>query len=177
MPAAIPSVVVMGVSGSGKSAVGSRLAEALDAPFVDGDDLHPAANVRKMASGRPLDDADRAPWLDAIAGVLADGPVVVACSALKRAYRDRLRRGAPDLALVVLEGDRALFRSRMTEREGHFMPTALLDSQFATLEPPTDDEDPIRVDAALPLDGVVEVAAAGVRARAATPAGRSEADG
>ena len=142
-------VVVMGVSGSGKTTVGQALAAALGVPFEDGDALHPAANVAKMAAGIPLDDADRAPWLDAIGAVLAAGQVVVACSALKRAYRDRLRAAAPSLELVYLEVDRATLLDRMTHRT-HFMPPSLLDSQLATLEPPTADEHALVVDGAEP---------------------------
>jgi len=117
--------------------------------------MHPAANVAKMAAGIPLDDADRAPWLDAIGAVLADGPVVVACSALKRAYRDRLRAAAPDLQLVFLDGAPALLASRMAARPGHFMPTSLLDSQLATLERPDPDEHALTVDIARPADEIV----------------------
>ncbi|QEO10793.1 gluconokinase [Protaetiibacter larvae] len=130
----------MGVSGSGKSTVGALLAEALGVPFVDGDALHPPENVAKMAAGIPLDDADRAPWLDAVGARLADPPVVIACSALRRAYRDRLRGFAPELALVYLRGDRKLLARRLKSRRGHFMPASLLDSQLATLERPADDE-------------------------------------
>jgi len=154
MPFSRP-VVVMGVSGSGKTTVGAALADALGLRFVDGDALHPAANVAKMAAGIPLDDADRAPWLDAIGAVLADGPVVVACSALKRAYRDRLRAAAPGLQLVFLDGDRALLASRMAARPGHFMPTSLLDSQLATLERPDPDEHALTADIAPPAEEIV----------------------
>jgi gluconokinase len=155
MPFSRP-VVVMGVSGSGKTTVGAALADALGLRFVDGDALHPAANVAKMAAGIPLDDADRAPWLDAVGAVLAAGQVVVACSALKRAYRDRLRAAAPDLELVFLDGSRELLASRMAARPGHFMPASLLDSQLATLEPPTADEHPVTVDVAAPVPEIVE---------------------
>ena len=148
-------VVVMGVSGSGKTTVGAALADALGLPFVDGDALHPAANVAKMAAGIPLDDADRAPWLDAVGAVLAAGPVVVACSALKRAYRDRLRAAAPGLELVFLDGSRELLASRMTARPGHFMPASLLDSQLATLERPDPDEHSVTVDIAAPVAEIV----------------------
>jgi len=154
MPFSRP-VVVMGVSGSGKSTVGAALADALGLRFVDGDSLHPAANVAKMAAGIPLDDADRAPWLDAIGQVLAAGPVVVACSALKRQYRDRLRAAAPTLRLVFLDGSRTLLASRMAARPGHFMPTSLLDSQLATLEVPGPDEHALTVDVATPVARLV----------------------
>ena len=149
-------VVVMGVSGTGKSTVGAALAEALGLPFVEGDDLHPSANRTKMAAGIPLTDADRAPWLDAIAAELHT-PVVVACSALKRAYRDRLREAAPDLALVYLHGTPELLAARMEGREGHFMPTSLLRSQLDTLEAPDGDENPIGVDVALRPDEIVDL--------------------
>ena len=149
-------VVVMGVSGTGKSTVGAALADALGIPFVEGDDLHPAANVAKMAAGIPLTDADRAPWLDAVAAAL-ESPVVVACSALKRRYRDRLREAAPGLALVYLHGTAELLAARMEGREGHFMPTALLQSQLDTLEEPAPDEDAIPVDVALRPDEIVEL--------------------
>ncbi|CAN5124393.1 gluconokinase [soil metagenome] len=129
----------MGVSGSGKTVVGESLAARLGIRFVDADALHPAANVAKMAAGHPLTDDDRWPWLDAVGAVLAGGPVVVACSALKLAYRDRLRQAAPDLALVYLSAPRDVLVERMTHRT-HFMPVTLLDSQLATLEPPTADE-------------------------------------
>jgi len=154
MPFSRP-VVVMGVSGSGKTTVGAALADAFGLRFVDGDALHPAANVAKMAAGIPLDDADRAPWLDAIGAVLAAGPVVVACSALKRAYRDRLRAAAPRLQLVFLDGDPALLASRMTARPGHFMPASLLDSQLATLERPEPDEHALTADIARPAEEIV----------------------
>lgn len=154
MPFSRP-VVVMGVSGSGKTTVGAALADALGLRFVDGDALHPVANVAKMAAGIPLDDADRAPWLDAIGAVLAEGPVVVACSALKRAYRDRLRAAAPGLQLVFLDGSPALLASRMSARPGHFMPTSLLDSQLATLERPGPDEQALTADIADPVPVIV----------------------
>lgn len=135
-------IVVMGVSGCGKSSVGAALAVALVAQFRDADDLHPAANVEKMRAGEALTDADRWPWLDRVAGCLRDeAPVVVACSALRRAYRDRLRDGAGGrVQFVHLSGSRALIAARMAGRVGHYMPPALLDSQFATLEPPGPEE-------------------------------------
>lgn len=148
-------VVVMGVSGSGKTTVGAALADAIGLRFVDGDALHPAANVAKMAAGIPLDDADRAPWLDAIGAVLAAGPVVVACSALKRGYRDRLRAAAPDLQLVFLDGSPELLASRMAGRPGHFMPTSLLDSQLATLQRPDPNEGALTADISAPVAEIV----------------------
>lgn len=147
-------IVVMGVSGTGKSTVGAALARVLGLPFVEGDDLHPEANVAKMAAGIPLTDADRAPWLDRVAAEL-DRPVVVTCSALKRAYRDRLRAAAPGVVFVFLHGSRELLAERMAGRVGHFMPTALLDSQLATLEEPTPDEHAIPADVALTPDEIV----------------------
>lgn len=149
-------IVVMGVSGTGKSTIGRGLADALGLPFLEGDDLHPAANVAKMADGIPLTDADRAPWLDRIAAEL-DQPLVVTCSALKRSYRDRLRGAAPDLVLVYLHGTPELLASRMAQRDGHFMPTSLLQSQLATLEEPAADEDVIPVDVMLRPDEIVDL--------------------
>lgn len=147
-------VVVMGVSGTGKTTIGVALAEALGVPFVEGDDLHPESNVAKMAAGTPLTDADRAPWLDAVAAELTR-PVVVTCSALKRAYRDRLRVVAPELVLVFLHGTPELLAERMTGRTGHFMPPTLLRSQLETLEPPTADEHPVAADVAETPDAIV----------------------
>ena len=149
--ATFPSVVmVMGVSGSGKSTVASLLAGRLGWEFEDGDDFHPAANVEKMQAGHPLTDEDRWPWLTAIAAwidrVRAEGRHgVVTCSALKRAYREILVGDRPDVRLVYLKGDRELIGRRMAARHGHFMPTSLLDSQFRTLEEPAPDEDPLVV--------------------------------
>jgi gluconokinase len=147
-------LVVMGVSGTGKTTIGEMLAAALEVPFVEGDDLHPAANTQKMADGIPLTDADREPWLDLVAAQL-DRPVVATCSALKRAYRERLRAVAPDLVLVFLHGDPALLAQRMAGRTGHFMPTSLLQSQLDTLEAPGSDEAAIAVDVALTPDEIV----------------------
>lgn len=149
-------VVVMGVSGTGKSTIGRVLAETLGLPFVEGDDLHPESNVAKMAAGIPLTDADRAPWLDRVAAEM-DRPVVVACSALKRPYRDRLRLAAPDLVLVYLHGEAALLAARIEGREGHFMPSSLLESQLAALEEPAPDEDAIPVNVALRPDEILEL--------------------
>lgn len=148
-------VVVMGVTGTGKSTVGRLLAERLDVPYAEGDDFHPAENVAKMAGGTPLDDADREPWLDAI-GDWARGRIglggVVSCSALKRGYRDRLRSHAPGLYFVHLTGDRELIGARLAHRSGHFMPATLLDSQLGVLEPLQEDESGITVSVALPAE-------------------------
>jgi gluconokinase len=151
-----PAVVVMGVSGAGKTTLGRALAEALGVEFIEGDAFHPADNVAKMSRGEPLDDADRWPWLDRLAAEFAHAAaerrgLVLACSALKRAYRDRLRRGARGLRLVYLKGDKALIRARLVSRRGHFMPPGLLDSQFAALEEPGTDEAPVVIDVTPPL--------------------------
>ena len=154
----------MGVAGCGKSSVGAALSERLGIPYRDGDDLHPPANVAKMAAGTPLGDEDRWPWLDRVAAVLSTGaPVIVGCSALRRAYRDRLRQGAgAPVRFVHLAGDCALVAARMAARQGHFMPAALLDSQFATLEPPGPDEDALTVSIAPTTAQVVEAICAGL---------------
>ena len=133
-------VVVMGVCGSGKTTVGRLIARRMDWVFIEGDDLHPEANRRKMAAGTPLTDEDRRPWLDRIVGemrrVRGEGrSMVVACSALRRIYRDRLCECGADVQFLHLTGAPALLRARMERRDGHFMPTGLLDSQLATLEP------------------------------------------
>lgn len=133
-----PLLVVMGVSGSGKSTIGSLLAEGLHVQFVDADDLHPASNIDKMAAGVPLTDDDRWPWLAKVGSVLAGAAstgIVVACSALKRSYRDAIRSEAPDAFFIYLNGSRELLAARLGDRKGHFMPTALLDSQLDALEP------------------------------------------
>lgn len=149
-------LVVMGVSGSGKSTIGAALAHRLGIPFIEGDALHPEVNVAKMAAGIPLTDADRAPWLDRIAAEIGR-PVVVTCSALKRTYRDRLRAAAPGLVLVYLHGEPGVLASRMTRRAGHFMPADLLESQLATLEAPTADEHAIEADVAHRPDEIVDL--------------------
>jgi gluconokinase len=136
-------VVMMGVSGSGKSSVGMALARRMGWPFAEGDDLHPTANRAKMAAGIPLTDEDRAPWLDRIADWVhaqAGAGGVVSCSALRRAYRDRLRQADPDLRFVLIDPGRAELERRLGQRKGHFMPASLLDSQLATLERPGADE-------------------------------------
>ncbi len=151
-------MVVMGVTGSGKTTVGEALAHAISATYVDGDKLHPQANIAKMSAGIPLDDADRWPWLAKVGETLSQqpAPVIVGCSALKRAYRDFIaeRAGAPVL-FIYLDGSRGLISKRMHERTGHFMPTSLLDSQFATLEMPGEDENAIAVAIDAPLDQIV----------------------
>ena len=140
------AILLMGVSGSGKTTVGTLLAGALGTRFVDADSLHSEANRRKMAAGIPLNDTDRAPWLTAVGMVLAKGNVVVACSALRRSYRDGLRWAAPDLQLVYLRGSHALLMQHLAARRHEFMPPELLDSQLDTLEPPTGDERAIVAD-------------------------------
>lgn len=140
--------VVMGVSGCGKSTIGAAFAAAITGQFIDGDDLHPAANVAKMAAGLPLTDQDRAPWLIKVGQALLGGagPVVIGCSALKRRYRDVIRAeaGLP-VMFLHLSGTRQVLLSRMAARTGHFMPPSLLDSQFAALEPPESDEAAVTV--------------------------------
>ncbi len=153
----------MGVSGSGKSTIGGLLAEALQTPFVDGDDLHPPANVAKMAAGHPLTDDDRWPWLAKIGQALAEADragtgLVVACSALKRDYREAILQVEPRARFVYLEGSRELLTSRMEHRTGHFMPVDLLDSQLSTLEPLGLDEPGITVSVDQTVDAVVTCA-------------------
>ena len=159
------AVVVMGVSGCGKTTFGERLAHALGATFIEGDAFHPPANVARMAAGIALTDADRQGWLETLAGQLsaaaeARRSVVLGCSALKRRYRDTLRSGAPGLRLVHLSGTRELLAKRLAERRGHYMPASLLDSQLATLEPPGPDEDAITLDIELATDTLVQTALA-----------------
>jgi gluconokinase len=158
------SIVVMGVSGSGKSTVGALLAAELGLPFIDGDQLHPPSNRQKMAAGVPLDDADRAPWLDAIAAVLDRAPVIVACSALKRRYRDRLRAAAPTLRFIYLAAPPALLARRLAGRSHEFMPSSMLKSQLDTLEPPDADEAALTVDVDSTPQAIVERAAQWLRA-------------
>lgn len=143
-------VVVMGVSGCGKSTVGAAAAAHMGWRFVEGDSLHPPENVAKMAAGQALDDEDRAGWLDTLAAQLAQARragqgLVVSCSALKRAYRDRLRGGDPDTLFVYLAGEQSLIASRMAARQHEYMPASLLQSQFATLQPPEPDEQALRL--------------------------------
>jgi gluconokinase len=157
-PEEIPcALVVMGVSGSGKSTIGEKLAERIGWRYEDGDRFHPASNVAKMSAGQPLTDEDRWPWLHAIADEIdrvckAGGRAVIACSALKHAYRDILVHGRSDVRIVFLSGSQALIAGRLARRKGHFMPPGLLDSQFGTLEPPDASERPATVS----IDGSVE---------------------
>ena len=158
-----PIIVVMGVSGSGKTTVAVMLAGALGVDFLEGDELHPPANVAKMRSGTPLTDDDRWPWLKAISARIdawrAEGKAgVITCSALKRAYRDILIGAREDVRLVYLRGSHELIQARMAVRHGHFMPLGLLNSQFATLQEPDDDERPIVVDVGgTPAEIVAEI--------------------
>jgi len=163
MPRTHPPMIVMGVSSSGKSTIGRDLGAALGIPFIDGDDLHPLANKEKMRAGIPLDDNDRWPWLTVVgeyiaAGLLEGHPTVVACSALKRSYRDLLRSQVPGLVFVHLTGSPDVILERMAARSHEYMPTALLTSQLATLEHLEDDESGILADiTAAPADIVREV--------------------
>ncbi|WP_426320391.1 gluconokinase [Microbacterium sp. E-13] len=161
-----PILVLMGPSGTGKSTVGAMLSGRLGWPFQEGDDLHPAANVEKMRRGHALTDADRIPWLELVAAWIderraAGEPGIITCSALKRSYRDILRRD--NVTFVNFTGDAAVVRDRMMRRQGHFMPPALLDSQFATLEAPGPDEQAINVEIALPPEEQAALVAGALR--------------
>lgn len=161
-------IVVMGVSGCGKSTVGRLLAGHLGLDYIEGDDLHPAENVARMAAGVALTDADRQGWLQALAGRLADANaqgrgLVLSCSALKRSYRDVLRTGAPDVRFVHLHGARELLTARMHDRPGHYMPPSLLDSQLATLESPGADEQVLSFDIAQTPQDIARAALAALR--------------
>ena len=152
-------IVVMGVSGSGKSTVGAALAQRLRVPFADADDFHPQANIAKMSAGEPLNDEDRYPWLDAIGewldGRCTDGGVM-SCSALKRKYRDQLRRGCSEVLFLHLTGTPEVIGRRQASRPGHFMPASLLASQFETLEPLEPDERGVVIDVDQDIDAIVE---------------------
>jgi beta-N-acetylhexosaminidase len=175
-----PHVIVMGVSGSGKTTIGDLVARELGVPFLDGDSLHPVENVAKMAAGTPLTDEDRWPWLATVGSKLADagtGGMVLACSALRRSYRDAIRTKAPDTVFLHLHGSKEVLKARTEGRSGHFMPPALLDSQLATLEPLEADEAGFVVDIAAPVDEVVasalgDIAAVAPSAGAAGTPGR-----
>jgi len=165
-----PLIVVMGVSGCGKSSVGIHIAARLGLPFLEGDTMHPPGNIEKMSSGTPLTDSDREPWLDTIGAALrksaeAGSGLVVTCSALKRAYRERLRRGAGQpVAFVFLHGSVIVLKARMAARTGHFFPPRLLDSQFATLEDPTGEPGVVVVDIDAPVETIANAAIQGLAA-------------
>ena len=166
----LAGIVVMGVSGAGKSTVGALLAERLGWPFEDGDSFHPPANVEKMRAGTPLTDEDRWPWLAAIAARIAAARaggrgVVIACSALRRAYRDVLRDGHADIRFLHLTGEPALIMARQAARQGHYMPASLVASQFATLEPPDTEADVIDLDVDPEPPAIVQKAIAALRRR------------
>jgi carbohydrate kinase (thermoresistant glucokinase family) len=155
------AIVVMGVSGAGKSTIGSRLADRLRRPLIEGDSLHPPQNIEKMSRGTPLADEDRMPWLKAIAARIDDArqaraPIVVTCSALKRVYRRTLTNGHQDVGFVYLRGEKALIAQRLAARIDHFMPPALLDSQFAALQEPDVDEPTMVVPIDAAPDEIVE---------------------
>jgi gluconokinase len=161
-------IIVMGVSGSGKSTIGALVAGSLGVPFIDGDSLHPQSNVEKMAGGLPLNDDDRWPWLAAVGNTLADAArqgtgMVIACSALRRAYRDAIRTSAPGTRFVHLAGARDVLASRVEGRSDHFMPAALLDSQLATVEPLEDDEPGMVIDIDQPVTAIVAAATGALR--------------
>ena len=155
------ALVVMGVSGSGKSTIGEKLAQRLGWSYEDGDKFHPLSNVAKMSAGQPLTDEDRWPWLQAIANEIdrvcqARGHAVIACSALKRAYRDILVHGRPEVRIIYLQGTQDLIADRLALRKGHFMPPGLLASQFKTLEPPDASENPVTVSIDAPVETIVD---------------------
>ena len=155
------ALIVMGVSGSGKSTIGDKLAERLRWTFEDGDRFHPAGNVAKMSAGHPLTDEDRWPWLQAIADEIdrvcrAGEHAVIACSALKRAYRDILVHGRDDVRIIFLEGKQDLIAARLAARKDHFMPPGLLASQFRTLEPPANSENPVTASIDAPVETIVD---------------------
>ena len=159
-------MVIMGVAGCGKSSVGEALSVRLGIPYRDGDDLHPPANIARMSRGEPLTDDDRWPWLARVAEVLAaEAPVIVGCSALKRAYRDVLRDGHADIRFLHLTGTPELIMARQAARIGHFMPASLIASQFATLEPPDTEADVIDLDIDPEPPAIVAKAIAALRRR------------
>ncbi|MGO2539743.1 MAG: gluconokinase [Specibacter sp.] len=161
-----PQVVVMGVSGSGKSTIGALVADAMGMPFLDGDSLHPLANIRKMADGVALTDEDRWPWLEIVGDELASASakgVVIACSALKRRYRDVIRAKAPATIFLHLDGTLEVLGSRLEGRSGHFMPPALLASQLAALEPLDADEHAVVIDISASITAILAEAQAGIK--------------
>ncbi len=152
-------IVVMGVSGSGKSAVGAALAQRIRVPFADADDFHPPANIAKMTAGEPLNDDDRYPWLEAIGewlGARCTDGGVMSCSALKRRYREQLRQHCGAVIFLHLAGSPEVIGRRQASRPGHFMPASLLASQFETLEPLADDERGVTIDVDQDIDSIVE---------------------
>jgi gluconokinase len=155
------ALIVMGVSGSGKSTIAEKLAERMGWRYEDGDTFHPASNVAKMSAGHPLTDEDRWPWLQAIADEIdrtckTGESIVIACSALKHSYRDVLVHGRDDVRIVYLRGTQELIASRLSQRKGHFMPPGLLASQFKTLEPPDPDENPLTVSIDASVEEIVD---------------------
>lgn len=161
-------IVVMGVSGCGKTSVGEQLASYMECLFVEGDSFHSPENIRKMSDGTALDDADRWPWLDALGRKLASpNDIVLSCSALKRAYRDRLRAvaGRP-VTFIFLQGSRTLLAERLTDRKGHYMPASLLESQLATLELPARESDVVSIEICQPLERIVGLAITTLATRA-----------
>jgi gluconokinase len=155
------ALIVMGVSGSGKSTIADQLAERIGWRCEDGDKFHPASNIAKMSAGHPLTDEDRWPWLQAIADEIdrlckAGERAVIACSALKRAYRDILVHGRDDVRIVYLDGTQQLIADRLAKRKGHFMPAGLLESQFKTLESPAREENPVTVSIDASVDAIVD---------------------
>ncbi len=170
MPKKSVLLIIMGVSGCGKSSVGKRVAARLGWKFLEGDSLHPASNITKMQNGEPLDDADRRPWLEAIGKWMDtrrrnNESAVITCSALKRNYRDQLRESRPGTVFAWLNVARDELERRMRERRGHFMPPSLLDSQLATLEPPADGEPAITIDANHDIDTTVEATLTAIKQR------------
>lgn len=164
-----PAVLVMGVCGSGKSSVAARLAEQIGATYLEADDYHPKENISAMSQGIPLTDEMRQPWLDALGDSLAEervnGPVVLACSALKLSYRDTLRRRGGPFEIVYLTAPRSVISERLANRRGHYMRPGLLDSQLADLEPPGADESPVILDIQSPVDQIARNAADEIRRR------------
>lgn len=155
------SIILMGVSGSGKSTIGAAVAREIKAKFIDGDDLHPRANIQKMASGQPLNDEDRAPWLQRLNDAAyslnhKNESGIIVCSALKRRYRDLLRQDNDNMVFIYLKGSFETILARLQARSGHFMPTELLKSQFEALEEPgIDEKDVICVDIDTDVEGVI----------------------
>jgi carbohydrate kinase (thermoresistant glucokinase family) len=169
-------LVVMGVSGCGKSTVGHALAQRLAVEMIDGDDLHLPESVSRMRAGQPLEDADRWPWLDRIGQRLAGSStgLIVACSALRRSYRDRIRRQAPGVRFIFLDGPFELIAQRVAQRTGHYMPATLLESQFSTLERPDAQEaDVVRLSIDRPVQELTEAAVAALHSQPQSPAPRT----